>query len=327
MNILYTCDNNYVMLMSISMISLFKSNKHVDEINVYFIGENISDKNKTTLQNIANEYKRKCVIIDLPNWKLPKNISLKRWPKSAYSRLLCGTLLPKEIDKIIYIDCDTVIKESLLELYENDNLSKYTICGVKECISGYYKKNIGLSFDTDKYINAGVLLINLKKLRKKDMIKEIESFITEYGSKISYADQDILNYVFNDSIGILEAKYNVMTIEFVYNYKDIIRLRKPNTYYNEDEINRAVKKPYIIHYTTNMTIIRPWFINSNHPRKDDFMNIFNNENYFKNELKIFNTNNFKFKIWNLFLKLPECIGYRILGITHSFIMPVLKNIK
>lgn len=326
MDILYTCDNNYVMLMGISMISLFKSNENVDEINVYFIGENISDKNKMALKNIADKYNRKCIIIDLPDLKLPQNLYFKRWPKSAYTRLFCGEILPKEVKKIIYIDCDTVVKESLLKLYTDPTLNKYDVCGVKECVSGYYKRNIGLSFNCNTYINAGVLLINVDSFRQKNILKEMEVFINKYANKISYADQDVLNYLFKDNIGILNPKYNVMTIEFVYKYKDIIKLRKPSSYYSGIEIKNAVEKPYIIHYTTNMTTIRPWFRNSNHPRKNDFMDIYNNETYFDKELQVFSTDSFKYKFWNLFLNLPKCIGYSCLGIIHSKVVPMLKRI-
>ncbi len=327
MNILYTCDNNYVMLMGISMISLFKSNMNEDEINVYLIGENISDSNKINLKNIAKKYKRNCIIIDSPNLKLSENLSFKRWPRSAYTRLLCGEILPTDVKKIIYIDCDTIIKESLRELYTNTTLDKFDVCGVKECVSGYYKKNIGLPFDCESYINAGVLLINVDAFRKRDMLNEMEAFVSKYAKRISYADQDVLNYLFKDNIGILEPKYNAMTIEFVYKYKDIIKLRKPSSYYKEEEIKKAILKPYIIHYTTNMTTIRPWFKNSNHPRKEDFMDIYYNENYFNKQLEEFPTKSFKNKFFNLFLSLPKDIGYECLGLIHSKIVPLSKKIK
>ncbi len=326
MNVLYTCDNNYVMLMGLSMISLFKVNINADEINVYLIGENISNENKTILKNIANEYKRKCIIIDLPELKLSQNLYFKRWPKSAYTRLFCGEILPEEVKKIIYIDCDTIVKESLADLYKNENIEKYIVSGVKECISDYYKKNIGLSND-NVYINAGVLVINVDLLRKRDISKEIETFVNKYSKKINYADQDALNYMFSDSIGILEPKYNVMTIEFVYDYKDIIKLRRPKNYYTKEEIKESVQKPYIIHYTTNMTTIRPWYKNSDHPRKDDFLEIYYDNKYFSNKLEEFSTNSVKYKFLRLFLSLPKGIGYGFLGFVHSKVVPVIKGIK
>ena len=60
-----------------------------------------------------------------------------------------------------------------------------------------YKKNIGLKPD-GLYINAGVLLINLEKLRKVDISKRLGSYMTKYEKLINYADQDVLNGTFED---------------------------------------------------------------------------------------------------------------------------------
>ncbi len=49
MNVMYTCDNNYVWLMGISMISLFESNRDIANLKVYLIGNEISQSNKDKL--------------------------------------------------------------------------------------------------------------------------------------------------------------------------------------------------------------------------------------------------------------------------------------
>ena len=59
MNVLYTCDDNYVWIMGISVISLFENNRHIRDLSVILLGECISDYNKSVLENIANKYKRK----------------------------------------------------------------------------------------------------------------------------------------------------------------------------------------------------------------------------------------------------------------------------
>ncbi len=326
MKVLYTCDNNYVWLMSISMLSLFKTNQNANEITVYLIGENISDDNKKVLEDIANEYKRKCIVIDLPDIKMSPNLFTDRWPKSAFTRLFCGQILPEDVKKIIYIDCDTIIKSSLVELYEDEKMSQFPVSGVKDCVSGLYKENIGLNKNST-YINAGILFINVELLRQIDMFKEIEDFTTNYNKKINYADQDVLNYVLKNKLGVLNPKYNVMTLEFAYPYKDILKIRRPNNYYEENEIKNAVENPAIIHYTTNMTTIRPWFSNANHPRKDDFLNIYKENTYIKKELQAYSTNTAKYKFLNFLLHLPKSIGYSCIGIIHSELVPLLKRIK
>lgn len=323
MNILYTCDNNYVWLMSLSMISLFESNKKASEITVYLIGEQIDKENKQVLLHIAKDYNRKCIIIDLPDIKMTVDLYSERWPRSAFSRLFCAEILPKKVKKIIYLDCDTIVKGDLEPLYNTKNAEKNVVCGVKDCISGLYKKNIGLAIN-DIYINAGVLLINVELLRKINVFDMINDFIEKYNKRINYADQDVLNFICRGKIGVLNLQYNVRTLEFVYRYKDIIKLRHPNNYYDEEEVNEASKAPAVIHYTTNMTVIRPWFKNSNHPRKSDFVEIYENQDYIQRELQEYAVDSAKNKFLDLLLRLPKSIGYPCLGFIHAILVPLLK---
>lgn len=327
MNVLYTCDNNYVWLMGISMISLFKKNSNVKEVNVYLLGENIDEKNKEKLYKIAKEFSRKIFIIDvdIKSFNLTDDfIDSSRWPISAFSRLYSALLLPKSLSKIIYIDCDTIIRESLEELAKEE-FDNNIFGGVKECISKGYKKNIGLA-DNDNYINAGVLLINLEKLRNIDINNEIQCFVKKYKNKIIYADQDVLNGIFYKQIGILNPKFNVMTIDVSRKYNDIMVLRKPSNFYSKSEIEEAIKKPYIIHYTTNLDIIRPWFCNSNHPFLNDFLEYYNMSPWKNREFLAYQFNSNQDKIVNVIQKMPFTISKYILGLIYT-IRPVIIQVK
>ena len=73
------------------------------------------------------------------------------------------------LDKIIYLDCDSIIADSLEDL-DNIDISDYYIAGVQDTVTNFFKTSIGLNKD-DRYINAGMLVINLKKWRE-DKIEE-----------------------------------------------------------------------------------------------------------------------------------------------------------
>ena len=104
MTIVYTCDNNFVWIMGISMISLFENNRDMVDLNVYLLGDCVSKENKTILTSIATKYKRVCCFVDVPNLNIPEKLISNRWPKSAFTRMFSGELLPKEIHKILYLD-------------------------------------------------------------------------------------------------------------------------------------------------------------------------------------------------------------------------------
>ena len=311
--------------MGISAISLFENNKHIKDLTIYLLGENISDENKKIILGIGNKYKRNIVITDVPNIEIPESLVSARWPLSAFTRLFCAMLLPAEINRILYLDCDTVIIGDIAEL-DKVELYEKVVFGVKDCIGYPYKKNIGLEND-DPYINAGVLLLNLVELRKINVKKIISEYMNKYEKFINYADQDLLNGAFKEKIGILQPKYNVMTIDVVHSYKEIQTLRYPTNFYLETEFKNAVNNPTIIHYTTNMRVIRPWYSNSNHPLNSIFDHYIKLSPWSNIKLKKMVFKSRESKIIGVIALFPKCISYRILGIIHSRIKPLYIYLK
>lgn len=325
MNVLYTCDNNYVWLMGISAISMFENNKEIIDLDVYLIGENISDENKQILADIGEKYNRRITVFDVPQLDIPDALVSARWPLSAFIRLYAGELLPDSFNKILYLDCDTIIYGSLSTL-DNWDVSEKVFWGVKDCIGKEYKKNIGIE-GNGLYVNAGVLLINLSKLRRISVKDKLASYMSKYEKLISFADQDVLNGAFKGSIGVLPPQYDVMTIVATYSYEDIVRLRKPTNYYSEEEIINAVTNPILIHYTTNMLTVRPWFSNTNHPLSEKFRQYMSISPWSGRVLSEMHFIAKEAKIIKLVNCLPPKICKRVLGKLHSTIKPLVVRIK
>lgn len=325
MKVMYTCDNNYVWLMGISTISLFENNKALDELKVYLLGESISDINKNELKRIGEKYGREVEVIDVPKLNIPPSLVTTRWPLSAFTRLFSGAILPDDVNRVLYLDCDTIISGDISEL-ENVKFDGKIAMGVKDCISGTYKKNVGLDADST-YINAGVILFDVDALRKININVEIESYMNEYRKLINYADQDILNGMLKGKIGELNPKFDVMTIDAVHTYEEIQQLRRPTNFYSREELEKAVNNPVIIHYTTNMLVIRPWFSNSDHPFVDEFRKYMNISAWKNRELKEMKFNSIVAKGINIIMKLPPKLAFNILGIIHAELKPKYINMK
>jgi len=325
MNIEYTCDDNFVWLAGISMISLFETNKNIKEINVYLLGDNVSDKNKGILKEISSKYSRNFFPIDIPKLDIPEILCSQRWPRSAYTRLFSGQLLPKDIKSILYLDCDTIITNDLSQL-ENIKIEDKIVYGVKDCIGKLYKENIGLSENT-VYINAGVLMFNIEKMRNVNMSEKISIFLNKYAKKMFFADQDVLNGIFKGEVGILDPKYDLMTLLYSYSYNEIRSLRKPTAYYSKEEIEEAKKNPYIVHFTTCMLNMRPWFHGSNHPYSRLFDMYWTMSPWSKMPYQVKKKNSKEDKMLKILLSMPNKIGISILGILHSNLRPLLVRHK
>ena len=159
---------------------------------------------------------------------------------AAYFRLLIPDMLC-EYDKCIYLDCDLLVNGDLSQLF-NINISDYYLAGVKDCHiiedtpkEKMHKKVLGLPV-MDKYVNSGVLLINLNKMRDDEMVSK---FFIQMRKENWFEDQDILNYCCYPYIKTLPLKYNL----FHFYYGKSIQILYDR--YEKEDFD--FEEPYILH--------------------------------------------------------------------------------
>lgn len=155
----------------------------------------------------------------------------------AYSRLFCAFKLPEEVERILYLDADMICTGDINELYNIEFDDKIWVAAPDNGIQEKDLNRLELPLDY-KYINSGMLLINLKKLKANYTEKFIVEKIRENKDVLIYPDQDFINKIFKDEIKVVSDKYNLIA-------KDI-------RYKNLKE------KPLIIHYAGS---IKPWHDN------------------------------------------------------------------
>ena len=209
-----------------------------------------------------------------------QNISYNSLPE--YFRLLIGDLLPKEINKCIYLDVDVCVCKDLSELF-NIDISDYYIAGVLEPEfyfseeKNYERLNLP---SMNKYVNAGVLLINLKQIRENNVTQKFIEL-----AKINIDSQDIINIASYGKIKTLPPKYNAMITTLKENNPLLRNL------FTQKEIYEAKTNPSIIHYDDQN---KPWnnigvYMESfwwNIAKKTPYINnLFNRIDIYKNELK------------------------------------------
>lgn len=266
LSVVYATDNNYVQHVAVSIVSLFKAKNETTQYNLFILGNNLSVTNRSKLVSIAKLNNASIEIIDITNLpeRLPHSIDVANLSISTYSRLFLADLLPTNIDRILYLDCDTFVRQdlSILSDYPITDISVY---GVEDMMYPEMKNGIGLK-PNDKYINAGVLLINLKRWRETAVTSRFLSFINKFDGKVPHLDQGVINGVLRDK-GILPLKFNVQSpLYAIHRYNDLLRFHSLNSYYSPQEVLMARRKPAIIHYTS-FFVERPWFKFCLHPHK------------------------------------------------------------
>lgn len=270
MNIVYSASDLYSSLAGISLTSLFINNKWADEINVYIMDNGISADNKKKLLALAKQFGRRICFFILPEKLLKTEINIQRWNISTFGRLFEASALPKNINKVIHIDCDTIIDGSLEPLWNVDMTGK-AVGGAVECLSDRYKEMIGLSA-AEHYINAGNIILNLDFIRKSGYEERFLSYIRKHAAMLTYVDQEVLNAVIpeNEKV-IVPLRFNSYSIIHYFTYDRLKQVRAVNSFCTEGEYNEAAASPVIIHYTNCfMEGTRPWIEGDRHPLKSRF---------------------------------------------------------
>ncbi|STO55545.1 RfaJ protein [Canicola haemoglobinophilus] len=194
MNIVLSCDENYSPYLAVNLLSILKNTKST--INFYILDLGIAFESKSKILEIVNKNNSNIEFIGVDKkdfLKFPSTIS--HISIATYARLKIDHYLPA-LDKVIYLDVDTLVINDLTPLWNVD----LDGCVVGACIDSYvefglqgYKYNIGLT-DKDVYFNAGVLLIDLLKFKSLDVYNRAISFLQKYPN-IEFQDQDILNFI------------------------------------------------------------------------------------------------------------------------------------
>ena len=258
MNILYVSNDNYAHLLGISLTSVCENNKNENILNFFVIDDGISDENRQKLEKTARKYEREIKFF-IPEITLSLS-KLGKWSIGILYRIFFQSIIGEVLkdDRILYLDCDTVVVDSLGELWQTD-LDSCICAAVYECMGEKHRENILLETEFP-YYNSGMLLIDVKKWREYDIEKKCQKIIEKNSdTKMEYPDEGLLNNVLQGKIKAVNPRYNLTTIKCVFTYEQLKVYRKSQYMYSKDEYIEANGNPCIIHYTNNFLVSRPWF--------------------------------------------------------------------
>ena len=254
-NILCATDDRYVPYCGIMLTSLFVNNQG-SKFRVFVLTDKMSEANIASMEKLADKYGNTIKIVkvdadvlkDCPIRK-KDHVSL-----ATYYRLLAPVLLPEDVGRILYLDCDMVVDGSVKDLWNQDLDDIALAAVIDEDYLGLSKyERLGLN-PYRKYFNAGVLLINLEYWREHDVMGRCLECVASMPEKLLLHDQDTLNFVLQDEVKLLEVKYNFQT-GFLYKGT---AMEVPVA----QEVMRTINSPVIIHFTGKR---KPWLTHYYHP--------------------------------------------------------------
>ena len=176
----------------------------------------------------------------------------QKFSQVTYYRLLSPIFIP--LNRIIYLDSDVLIFHDLFEMFQLNFKDNYVL-GFLDILSGAVDY---LGLISEKYINAGIILMNLEKIRKDEKHYELLYMALNH-KNLKHQDQTIINYVLYPNIGLLPFKYGIFNFPSIFDIKYLYmkRIRQ-----NIDllELKEALKDPSIMHFV--LCYPKVWYENS-----------------------------------------------------------------
>lgn len=252
MNICFATDDKFVKPTAVAMTTLLLSNK-ADDFTFYIITQGLTKQNREILENTVKKYSQKSsvefyVLTDeivnsfSSTIKKENHVSL-----ATYLRIFIPSLLPENVDKVLYLDGDIICVDSIKQFYDTD-ITDYSTAVVHDTRTSDPEVFSRLKYPVENgYFGAGVLLINVNWWRRNNVQNKTLNFIAEHKDICLWHDQDALNKILNGTVKYCHIKYNCYELLF----------ENENEYpaFLFTESQEAIQNPVLIHFCSGR---KPW---------------------------------------------------------------------
>ena len=235
-NVIFTTNDAYVNYLIVLLESIFETNTE-KKFCFFVLYNSLSESKKERLTEYVSEHNAQINFLYIAGEKYKVFQLEERFTVETYFRLEIQDLLPKDVERVLFLDTDMIVCNDLSELYHMDFENKYLIaCGFSpRCEKG------------DEF-NAGMILYNIKKMRENNITFETYVELAEKLNGNFYLDQGLLNEMFGTTGTkyVWKQKYN-FTCPFYRKYREEVQKETPG--FSLDDI-------VVLHYPGPG--IRPW---------------------------------------------------------------------
>lgn len=237
-DIAFTINDSYAQHCCVVIASILYNNQH-SNFTFHIITDYISEQNRKRILSVINRFSGqnslKIVSVDNAMFEGLK-LNIEYITLHTYYRLLMTRILP-DIDKVLYLDSDIVVDGNLAELW-NTQMDGALCLGARDFYIDKieYKKSFGFAPD-ELYVNAGVLLMDLKAMRTEHTCEKMMEVAQSKIGEFSFQDQDVINWALRGRIKQVSAPYNFTEADAVHGKDNYV--------------------PIIVHYTG---AVKPWNI-------------------------------------------------------------------
>ena len=251
-------DDRYVQHCSVLMASICRNNNG-KEVYFHILYLQLSERSRETLRCLAEKFGSMVSFYGVDETYLSDLPTTEKWSHSIYLRLFIPKFVSDEISRVLYLDCDMVVRDNLEELWNTDLTDK--AAAVVEDLHHFNSPMIErLGYDPyESYFNSGMLLMNLDYFRRFDIVEKLFKYMKDNLSLLIHPDQDALNAILHGQCVFVHCRWN-----FHYRYR--VSYLYPQLFLQPDLTGSAKRTPVILHFSE----FKPWNMNCDSPYKGEY---------------------------------------------------------
>lgn len=289
-NIVLGADDNYAMPLAVTMYSIMENVNDDAKLQFYILDGGISPKNRKSINRVfrINNIGEKHKIC----WKDLKVNALNKLPKSGNSQMVylpffIPELLSAICKKVIFLDCDLIVKEDITTLWKQD-INGWAICAARDVFvqklansNGVFDYRVYGGKADSHYFNAGVMIINLKYWSKHNVLQKLVDYLGNHKDSPNLNDEVALNAVLAEQWKELNPLWNQHGSIF---WPHVL----PKSEFTKRILgmyNELKNHPYVVHFISES---KPWSYKCMHPGCSEFLTCLKKCGWF---------NRLEWKIW------------------------------
>ncbi len=212
--IFFAADEKYLPYLSVCLTSIKANARKGCDYRIYVLHAGVEGKVPQKLAVFNDEdFTVEFVDVSADLKVLSDRLHMRDYYTSAtYFRIFIAGMFP-QYDKALYLDSDVIVRGDIYELFETE-LGDNTVAAIPDGavaeivpLRTYSSRVLGIEYP--RYFNAGILVMNLKKLRAINFYERFATLLGQYAFRVAQ-DQDYLNVLCKDSVVYLSTEWNAM---------------------------------------------------------------------------------------------------------------------
>lgn len=250
--IFFATDDNYAPYLVVALQSIVDNSSADNQYNIYIMATtlsvyNVAQLNKFNRDNFTVEY------IDVTS-KLDSMGDILHlrdyYTNTTYYRLFIPSIA-SEYDKVLYLDCDIIVRRDIANLYNHDIGDNLVGAIVEDVMNNYdvfgtyVEKALGIN--RKLYFNAGILVMNLDAMRKENLEQQFVDLIKAFKFEVTQ-DEDYLNVLCKGRITWIEQGWNIAPIPGTELPEELVHLIHYKLAFKPWNYNDIIYQQYFWHY-------------------------------------------------------------------------------